>query len=85
MTAQTSTRNRVWTVRAGTDGIGIDLFHVYAPDMDAARDAARENSKAVGFVFGEKFTVHAMRDGEPLDWFVKLGNNVVTDRPAIDV
>jgi hypothetical protein len=76
--------NRVWTVRAGTDGIGLDLFHVYAPDMDAARESAREAGKAAGFVFGDNFTVHAHRDGEPLDWFVKLGNNIVTDRPAID-
>lgn len=76
--------NRVWVVRAGTDGIGLDLFHVYAPDMDAARESAREAGKAAGFVFGDNFTVHAHRDGEPLDWFVKLGNNIVTDRPAVD-
>jgi hypothetical protein len=78
------TRNRVWTVRAGTDGMGLDLFHVYAPDMSTARDHARENAKAAGFVFGDNFTVHAMRDGEPLPWATRLGNNVVTDRPAVD-
>lgn len=77
--------NRVWVVRAGTDGIGLDLFHVYAPDMDAARESAREAGKLAGFVFGDNFTVHALRDGEPIDWFARLGNNIVTDRPAVDV
>jgi hypothetical protein len=73
------TRNRVWTVRAGSDGIGLDLFHVYAPDMNTARDNARENAKAAGFTFGDDFTVHGLRDGEPLPWATRLGNNVVTD------
>jgi len=78
------TKNRVWTVRAGSDGIGLDLFHVYAPDMNTARDIARENAKAAGFIFGDNFTVHGLRDGEPLPWATRLGNNVVTDRPATD-
>ncbi len=77
-------RNRVWVVRAGTDGIGLDLFHVYAPTMDAARESAKDAATAAGFVFGDAFTVHALRDGEPIDWFATLGHNVVTDRPAID-
>jgi hypothetical protein len=78
------TGNRVWIVRAGTDGIGLDLFHVYAPDMDAARESAKASATAAGFIFGENFTVHALRDGDPIDWFARLGNNVVTDRPAVD-
>lgn len=84
MSDTTSTRNRVWIVRAGTDGIGLDLFHVYAPTMDAARESAKASATAAGFVFGDNFTVHALRDGEPIDWFTRLGNNVVTDRPAVD-
>jgi hypothetical protein len=81
----TEIRNRVWTVRAGTDGIGIDLFHVYAGTMDEARRVARDNAAKAGFVFGDRFTVHAVRDWDTDEaWCVRLGNNVVTDRPAID-
>lgn len=77
-------KNRVWTVRAGSDGIGLDLFHVYAPDMTTAREMARENAKLAGYVFGDSFTVHAHRPGEPIDWFLTLGHNIVTDRAAVD-
>lgn len=76
--------NRVWTVRAGDDGMGLDLFHVYAASMDDARASARDAGVAMGFVFGDRFTVHAHRDGEEIPWFARLGHNVVTDRAALD-
>lgn len=51
--AMTTTRNQVWTVRAGTTGSGSDLFDVYAPGMAQAHDQAKANVPTL-----DTFTVH---------------------------
>jgi hypothetical protein len=80
----TETVNRVWTVRSGQDGIGLALFHVYAPDMDAARERAAENMSQISEVhklYAERglFTVHA---DDPSDVTLKAGP--YDQIPAID-
>lgn len=80
----TETRNRVWTVRSGNDGIGLALFHVYAPTMDEARERAAENMSAISEVhklYAERglFTVHA---DDPSDVTLKAGP--YDQIPAID-
>lgn len=79
--------NRVWAVRSGTDGIGLDLFHVYAPTMTAAREAARDNLKmidAAHAVYAERglFTVHAETNA---DRVTSLRTSEFAQRPALDV
>ena len=76
--------NRVWTVRSGQDGIGLALFHVYAPTMTAARESARDNLSAISEVhklYAERdlFTVHA---DDPSDVTLKAGP--YDQIPAID-
>lgn len=80
----TETVNRVWTVRSGQDGIGLALFHVYAPDMDTARERAAENMSQISEVhklYAERglFTVHA---DDPSDVTLKAGP--YDQIPAID-
>lgn len=77
--------NRVWAVRSGTDGIGLDLFHVYAPTMTAAREAARDNLSKISTahaVYAERglFTVHAGTESD-----VTLKTGPYREIPAIDV
>lgn len=76
--------NRVWTVRAGSDGSGVTLFDVYQPDMDTARKTAGENLRMLGFSIDQRFTVHAAREDERLSWFERAENNMYATRPALD-
>lgn len=55
---------RRWTVRAGTDGIGLDLFEVYAVTMDEARQSVLDlveetGHEALTLLPIGGFTVHA--------------------------
>ena len=77
--------NLVWAVRSGTDGIGLDLFHVYAPDMDTARERAAENLSQISEahkLYAERglFTVHAGVESD-----VTLKSGPYREIPAIDV
>lgn len=51
-----------WSIRAGTDGIGLDFdFGVFADDMAQAREEAAESLRARGFALqADKglYTVH---------------------------
>lgn len=60
--------NRVWTVRAGSTGTGQELFQVYAPDMDEARDSAETMVQTLGSLRLQngRFTVHAGQPVMPL-------------------
>ena len=80
-------RKRVWVVRAGTDGIGLDLFTVYEATMPEARRAAVYGLRAMDMrptADRELFTVHALRDGEELPEHITLAGSLIADRPAID-
>lgn len=57
--------SKIWTVRPGTDGIGLDMFHVYAADMDTARRLAADGLRYLGaplIADGGEFTVHRHGD-----------------------
>lgn len=69
---------RRWTVRQGTTGTGADLFEVYQPTMEKARQSVIDTAAANGdFLSGlvEKgFTVHAGTEFHP----APLGGNLLT-------
>lgn len=80
-----SPANRVWTVRAGVTGQGMDLFHVYAPTMDSAREAAKRTAKETPLVdklTWNGFTVHA---GVPVAGLTLREAPVAVILPALDV
>ena len=57
--------SKVWTVRPGTDGIGLDMFHVYADDMETARGLAADGLRYLGCPLTADlgaFTVHRHGD-----------------------
>lgn len=79
--------SRVWTVRAGTTGQGMDLFHVYAPTMDTARasvERSAEENWAVGTLVEGGFTVHADAPWRQSDGGTLSGNPVSVIVPAPD-
>ncbi len=59
---------RRWTVRLGTTGQGMDLFEVYQPSMEKARESVTETIKANEVLSGllvSGFTVHAGTEHHP--------------------
>ncbi|MFI7042630.1 hypothetical protein ACIBI0_38635 [Microbispora rosea] len=85
MSATTSPASRVWTVRAGVTGSGLDLFHVYAPTMDSARASVKEIARETPLVdklTWNGFTVHA---GLPLEGLTLREAPVAVVLPALDV
>lgn len=68
---------RRWTVRAGTTGSGMDLFEVYQPTMDEARQSVLETAEDTGaeWLLGlveRGFTVHAATQFHPAPAFANL-------------
>lgn len=92
--SETTTPRQRWTVRAGTTGLGMALFEVYAVTMDEARESVTRSAESelcrswLPVMVGDGFTVHAgenARHGAIQRPVPSLYRNVFTaDQPAVD-
>lgn len=78
--------SKIWTVRFGTDGTGMDMFHVYAADMDTARRLAADGLRYLGCPLTAErgqFTVHRHGDENWRPLWSPL-QKFIANRPAMD-